>query len=196
MLAQGSSELDAEPTHRDAPAFWLYSSGSTGPPKACVHLQHDMVVCAELYARGVLEITEADRCFSVAKLFFAYGLGNAMYFPFAVGATTILWPGPPAPADVFRIIETHRPTLFFSVPTNYAMLLGHRRDGRDFDLSSIRCAVSAGEALPPALFQRFKERFGDRDPGRHRIHRAAAHLHLQPPWRDPPGIERHHRPRL
>ncbi len=160
MLKQGSEELDAEPTHRDAPAFWLYSSGSTGTPKACVHLQHDMVVCAELYARGVLDIREADRCFSVAKLFFAYGLGNAMYFPFAVGATTILWPGPPAAGDVFRIIETHRPTLFFSVPTNYAMLLGHRRDGQEFDLSSIRCAVSAGEALPPALFQRFKERFG------------------------------------
>jgi benzoate-CoA ligase len=160
MMAQGSSELDAEPTHRDAPAFWLYSSGSTGAPKACVHLQHDMVVCAELYARGVLDICEADRCFSVAKLFFAYGLGNAMYFPFAVGATAILWPGPPAAADVFKIIETHRPTLFFSVPTNYAMLLGHRRDGEDFDVSSIRCAVSAGEALPPALFQRFKDRFG------------------------------------
>jgi benzoate-CoA ligase family protein len=160
LLAQGSAELEAEPTSCDAPAFWLYSSGSTGTSKACVHLQHDMVVCAELYARGVLGMTETDRCFSVAKLFFAYGLGNAMYFPFAVGATAILWPGPPAAADVFRIIETHRPTLFFSVPTNYAMLLSNRRDGDDFDLSSVRAAVSAGEALPPALFERFKERFG------------------------------------
>jgi benzoate-CoA ligase len=119
-----------------------------------------MVVCAELYAQGVLGMTESDRSFSVAKLFFAYGLGNAMYFPFAVGATAILWPGPPTAANVFTIIEKHRPTLFFSVPTNYAMLLAHHRDGPDFDLSSVRYAVSAGEALPAALFERFKERFG------------------------------------
>src|SRR3954471_4549521 len=83
LLARGSSELDAEPTSRDAPAFWLYSSGSTGAPKGCVHLQHDMVVCAELFGKGVLDIRATDRCFSVAKLFFAYGLGNALSFPFA-----------------------------------------------------------------------------------------------------------------
>jgi benzoate-CoA ligase family protein len=159
-LMSGSTTLEPEPTSRDAPAFWLYSSGSTGIPKGCVHLQHDMVVCADLYARGVLRIEESDRCFSVAKLFFAYGLGNAMYFPFAAGATTVLWPGPPTAANVFRIIEDHRPTLFFSVPTNYAMLLAHHRDGPDFDLSSVRRAVSAGEALPAALFHRFRERFG------------------------------------
>jgi hypothetical protein len=80
-------ELAAEPTSRDAPAFWLYSSGSTGRPRGCVHLQHDMLVCAEAYARGVLGIEPSNRCFSVAKLFLAYGLGNAMYFPMAVGAT-------------------------------------------------------------------------------------------------------------
>src|SRR4029453_231006 len=114
----------------------------------------------ELYGKGILNMTERDRCFSVAKLFFAYGLGNAMYCPFGVGATTILWPGPPAAASVYSVIERHRPTLFFSVPTNYGMLLAHTREGRDFDLSSIRHAVSAGEALPPALFQRFKQRFG------------------------------------
>ena len=159
-LLSGSAALEPEPTSTDAPAFWLYSSGSTGIPKGCVHLQHDMVVCADLYARGVLGIQESDRCFSVAKLFFAYGLGNAMYFPFAVGAATVLWPGAPTAANVFRIIEDHRPTLFFSVPTNYAMLLAHRREGADFDLSSVRCAVSAGEALPAALFHRFRERFG------------------------------------
>lgn len=160
LMARGSAALEPEPTHKDAPAFWLYSSGSTGFPKGCVHLQHDMVVCAELYARGVLGITREDRCFSVAKLFFAYGLGNALYFPFAVGATAILWPGPPAPASVYAVIETHRPTLFFSVPTNYGMLLAHQREGRDFDLSSVRAAVSAGEALPLALFERFRQRFG------------------------------------
>jgi len=119
-----------------------------------------MVVCTELYGRGILKMTEADRCFSVAKMFFAYGLGNAMYCPLGVGATTILWPGPPAPTHVYSVIERHRPTLFFSVPTNYGMLLAHTREGRDFDLSRMRHAVSAGEALPPALFERFKRRFG------------------------------------
>jgi benzoate-CoA ligase family protein len=157
LLAEGSPHLDAELTSCDAPAFWLYSSGSTGAPKGCVHLQHDMVVCAELFAKGVLGIGPDDRCFSVAKLFFAYGLGNAGYFPLAVGATSILMPGPPAPASVFATIERHRPTIFSSVPTGFAMMLAHEGD---FDLSSLRIAVSAGEALPPALYERFKRRFG------------------------------------
>ncbi len=164
--SRGSWELAAEPTSRDAPAFWLYSSGSTGAPKGCVHLQHDMVVCAELFAKGVLGIGPDDRCFSVAKLFFAYGLGNALYFPFSVGATAILWPGPPLPQHVYAVIEAHRPTLFYAVPTSYGMLLAHEPVGADprgrpdFDLSSIRLAVSAGEALPAALYDRFKSRFG------------------------------------
>lgn len=160
LADRGSPTLEAAPTNRDAPAFWLYSSGSTGRPKGCVHLQHDMSVCADAYARGVLGIHERDRCFSVAKLFFAYGLGNSMYFPLAVGATSILWPGPVAPPHVYELIERHRPTLFFSVPTHYAMLLSHQSQDREFDLSSIRWAVSAGEALPPAIFTRFRERFG------------------------------------
>jgi len=162
LLNQGSSSLDAHHTSRDAPAFWLYSSGSTGRPKGCVHLQHDMVICATGYAREVLGITASDRCFSVAKLFFAYGLGNAGYFPLSVGATSILWPGAPTAANVYAVIERHRPTLFYSVPTNYGMLLAcHPPEaGREFDLSSIRLAASAGEALPPALFERFKARFG------------------------------------
>ena len=119
--------LDAERTHRDAMAFWLYSSGSTGSPKACVHLQHDMFVCAEPYAKGVLGMRASDRCFSAAKLFFAYGLGNALYMPFAVGATSILLPDAPAAPRVYEVIERYRPTLFFSVPTNFGMLLAHRR---------------------------------------------------------------------
>jgi benzoate-CoA ligase len=160
-LVEGASPvLKPEPTSRDAPAFWLYSSGSTGRPKGCVHLQHDMTVCADAYARGVLGIQQRDRCFSVAKLFFAYGLGNSMYFPFAVGATSVLCPGPVTPPVVYDIIERQRPTLFFSVPTHYAMLLAHRAPDREFDLSSIRWGVSAGEALPPAIFARFRERFG------------------------------------
>ncbi len=157
LLADHSPELEAEPTSKDDAAFWLYSSGSTGSPKGCVHLHHDMLVCTELYARGVLGITENDRCFSVAKLFFAYGLGNGLYFPFGVGATTVLYPGPPTAPNVFDVVTRHRPTLFFSVPTNYAMLLAN---DADCDFSSVRWGVSAGEALPPAVFERFQKRFG------------------------------------
>ena len=125
LLAGGSPALDPEPTHKDAMAFWLYSSGSTGGPKGCVHLQHDMFVCAEAYAKGVLGMRESDRCFSAAKLFFAYGLGNALYMPFAVGATSILLPDPPTAPRVYEIIAKYRPTLLFSVPTNFGMLLSH-----------------------------------------------------------------------
>ena len=160
LLSGSSPDCDAERTHRDAMAFWLYSSGSTGAPKGCVHLQHDMVVCAESYAINVLGMRESDRCFSAAKLFFAYGLGNALYMPFAVGATSILLPDPPTAPRVYDIIERHRPTLFFSVPTNFGMLLAHSPREKDFDLSSVRHAVSAGEALPESLYRRFKDRFG------------------------------------
>ncbi|MGB8474367.1 MAG: benzoate-CoA ligase family protein [Candidatus Acidiferrum sp.] len=161
LMASASPELPAALTSKDEPAFWLYSSGSTGASKGCVHLHHDMVVCCELYAKGILQMNESDRCFSVARLFFAYGLGNAGYFPLGCGATTILDPTRPTPATIYSDIERYRPTLFFSVPTNYAALLAfHREDGREFDLSSVRHAISAGEALPAPLFQRFKERFG------------------------------------
>jgi benzoate-CoA ligase len=160
QLLAASPSLEVENTSKDDAAFWLYSSGTTGFPKGAVHLPHDVVFTVACYAQGILGMTDADRTFSVAKLFFAYGLGNALTFPFAIGATTILWPGPSTPANVYAQIERFKPTLFFSVPTNYGQLLAHKRDGADFDLSSIRQAVSAGEALPKALYERFKDRFG------------------------------------
>src|SRR5579871_5448586 len=160
LLKSSSPELDPAPTSKDDAAFWLYSSGSTGQPKGCVHLQHDMVVSAERYAKAILKTTPEDRFFSVAKLFFAYGLGNGLYFPLAVGATSILWPGSPSPPNIYSVIEKHKPTLFFSVPSNYSSLLSYQREnGPDFDLSTVRYAISAGEALPATLYHRFKERF-------------------------------------
>lgn len=160
LLRNSPPDLAPAPTRKDDAAFWLYSSGSTGQPKGCVHLQHDMVVSTERYAKAILNISERDRFFSVAKLFFAYGLGNGLYFPLAVGATSILLSGPPRPQSIFEVIERHRPTLFFSVPSNFVKLLAHPAPGREFDLSSIRHGISAGEALPAAVFHRFKERFG------------------------------------
>src|SRR5438270_4838551 len=159
-LMASDAKLEVAQTSKDDAAFWLYSSGTTGFPKGAVHLHHDVVHTVVCYAQGILRMTAADRTFSVAKLFFAYGLGNALTCPFAVGATSILWPGPPPPANVYAQIERYKPTLFYSVPTNYGQLLAHRRESADFDLGSIRQAVSAGEALPKALYDRFKERFG------------------------------------
>jgi benzoate-CoA ligase family protein len=160
VLAASSPELTAEPMSKDDACFWLYSSGTTGFPKGAVHLQHDMIYATEYYAKGILGITEQDRTFSVAKLFFAYGLGNGLYFSFAVGGSTVLYPGKPDPDTFFSVIDRHKPTLFFCVPTAYQSLLSVEDAADRYDLSSIRSCVSAGEALPAAVWQRWKERFG------------------------------------
>ena len=160
LMDGAPAELDAATTRKVDPAFWLYSSGSTGIAKGCVHRHRDMAVCAESYAKNILRINDSDRCYSVARLFFAYGLGNAGYFPLSCGATTILSPERPTPAGIYANIERYRPTLFFSVPSNYAALLAHHRDDGDFDLSSVRHAISAGEALPVPIFEQFRQRFG------------------------------------
>jgi benzoate-CoA ligase len=158
-LARSSLEAAAAPTHRDAPAFWLYTSGSTGRPKAAIHLHHDMVYCLELFARQILQISARDRTFSVSKLFFAYGLGNALYFPFGVGASTVLLSERPNAEKIFQVIARYQPTLFFAVPTLYAAMLQVSAAEKD-SLRSVRCAVSAGEALPASLWERFRDRFG------------------------------------
>ncbi len=160
LCVAAASELDAEEMSKDDPCLWLYSSGTTGFPKGTVHLQHDMLVCANTYARQVLSMSESDITFSVAKLFFAYGLGNALYFPFRVGASTVLDPGPPGPAAVFDVLQQYRPSVFYSVPTGYAGLLAYPDAPARQALSSLRACVSAGEALPAALYERWQQRYG------------------------------------
>lgn len=159
-LASAPEKLAACDTAADDPAFFLYTSGSTGEPKAAVHQHKDMLVTTECFAKAVMQIAPDDRTFSVSKLFFAYGLGNAMYFPLAAGASTILLPERPKPNRVLEIVARHRPTIFYSVPTFYAALLQAAEAGAAADFSSVRLAVSAGEALPVEIFARFKKRFG------------------------------------
>src|SRR2546429_2566624 len=156
-------ELAPAATTRDDVAFWQYTSGTTGTPKAAVHLHHDMLVCCEAFGRHVLEIGPEDRTFSVAKLFFAYGLGNALYFPFHVGASTVLYPGRPEPAKVFELITRERPTLFYAVPTAYAAMLQVPDAERRYDLRSIRVCSSAGGAPPQASYERRPQRVRPRN---------------------------------
>jgi 4-hydroxybenzoate-CoA ligase len=167
----GSATIKTAFTTRDDVGYWLYSSGSTGSPKGAIHSQDDMVVTSKAYGQGVLELTEDDICFSAARLFFAYGLGNGMYFPLSVGASAVLSPHPPKPDIMFRYLEKFRPTIFFGIPTLYGQMLEYqaridKENNVDPDpnanhaLSSVRLCVSAGEALPADIYRRWKERFG------------------------------------
>ncbi len=147
------------PTAADDPAFWLYSSGSTGRPKGTVHTQASLYWTAELYGKAVLGLTGDDVCFSAAKLFFAYGLGNGLSFPLSVGATVVLMPERPTPAAVFKRWIEHRPTVFFGAPTGFAGMLA-AADLPSKNQVALRMCSSAGEALPAELGKRFSTHFG------------------------------------
>ncbi len=159
LLARARPETYTAPTTRDDICFWLYTSGSTGRPKGAVHVHASLRLTADLYARGVLALKESDLCYSVAKLFFAYGLGNALTFPMAVGATTILSPDRPTPEGVTAILRQHPVTVFYAVPTFYAAFLASPNTPSRSDLR-LRYCISAGEALPPDVARRWKERYG------------------------------------
>jgi len=158
-LARASTSLDPAPAAAGDDCFWLYSSGSTGLPKAAVHAHRDMVVTSQHYGVDVLGIGADDIYFSAAKLFFAYGLGNAMTFPLWSGGQAVLFPDRPTPAMMFEFIERYRPTLFFGVPTLYAAQL-QALESASPDLSSLKCCVSAGEPLPADILARWKAATG------------------------------------
>ena len=160
LLAAASDSLDPAPTTCDDIAFWLYTSGSTGTPKGSMHLHRHLIATAEHYGMATLGIREDDVVYSAAKLFFAYGLGNAMTFPFHAGATTVVLAERPTPDAVMALLREHRPTIFYGVPTLYGALLADPANGRENASPALRLAVSAGEALPAEIGRAFEERFG------------------------------------
>ncbi len=162
LLTRGARADAAErapvPAGSDAWALWLYTSGTTGKPKGAMHRHENLRIVTETYGTQVLGITPEDRCLSVAKLFFAYGIGNSMFFPLSVGATAVLNPDRPTPAGIAQRVEDGRPTLFFGVPTFYAGLLSS--DIPDDTFAGVRLGASAGEPLPPGVQERMLSRFG------------------------------------
>jgi benzoate-CoA ligase family protein len=160
MLARAKPALAPAPTNDGDVMYWGYTSGSTGRPKAAVHTHAHFRAAAELVGRGVFGLGPADVVFSASKMYFAFGLGNTLYFSAHAGAASLLVAERVAPERAFEIIDAERVTVFFTVPTLYARMLEVPDAARRFDLSSLRLCVSSGEALPPALFDAWQARFG------------------------------------
>lgn len=171
MYRHAPETIKTEFTTKDDVALWLYSSGSTGAPKGAIHSQHDMVASLEGFGKGVLKLTENDILYSSARLFFAYGLGNSNYLPFGVGASVVLNAGPPKPESVFQYVAKYGVTVYFGIPTLYGQMLEYKEKQDkehgtkpdptgNHEFKTVRLCVSAGEALPPDIYTRWKERFG------------------------------------
>jgi len=158
--AAASADCVPAATHQDEVAFWLYTSGSTGQPKAARHLHSSPAATAQSFGQGILGITADDVVFSAAKLFFAYGLGNGMSFPLSVGATTILLPDRPTPDTVLATMQAHHPTIFCGVPTLYAAMLAGQQLPRGLGSNRLRTCISAGEALPADIGIRWRDTVG------------------------------------
>jgi benzoate-CoA ligase family protein len=159
LVAPQPVEINPHSTGSNDAAFLLYTSGSSGVPRAAVHAHGNMLAAYRGMASDIVGIDANDRTFAASKLFFAYALGNAMYFPLAAGATTILSADPPSMGTVAKVFRQFKPTLFFSIPSFYQHLLDSPSTSHHLDWSSIRCAFSAGEYLSPELFRSFRERF-------------------------------------
>jgi 4-hydroxybenzoate-CoA ligase len=157
LVAKADSRPFTANTVSDEVAFWLYTSGSTGDPKGVRHVHTNLMATAKLFGQGILGIGENDVVHSASKLFFAYGLGNAMTFPLSVGATAVLWPHRPSPQGVFDIMRVHRPTIFYGVPSLYTALLAHHGICKGAGSDRLRICVSAGEALPAPIGERWRE---------------------------------------
>ena len=157
LIAKADTKAIIADTLSDEVAFWFYTSGSTGDPKGVKHVHSNLMATAKLFGQGILGITENDVVHSASKLFFAYGLGNALTFPLSVGATAALWPHRPSPEGVFETLKRNRVTIFYGVPSLYTALLAHKDIGKGAGSDRLRLCVSAGEALPAHIGERWRE---------------------------------------
>ena len=161
LIESSSDQLDAYPTSKYDESYWLYTSGTTGSPKGVIHLHKDLIYAVETWGKHVVNFTADDCVLCSSKLFFSYGLNFALYLPLYYGVSVILNPERPFPATILGLIERHRPTGLFSVPTAYGQMLNYLEEtGTAADLSSLRFCISAGEALPGTLFKRWRDKFG------------------------------------
>ncbi|BBO88700.1 AMP-binding protein [Desulfosarcina ovata] len=161
LMNDASDQLAVYPTAKTDHSYWLYTSGTTGRPKGVIHFHKDLAYAVETWGHHVVRFTPQDRVLCSSKLFFSYGLNNALYLPLYYGASVILNPDRPLPEIVLGLVEKHKPTGFFSVPTAYGQMLNHLEEiDQEPDMGSLRFCISAGEALPGSLFQRWKKKFG------------------------------------